>query len=290
MGALFSALMSMLNPRQEYKLIIVGLDNAGKTTTLYKLHLGEVVMTQPTIGSNVELVKHNNVHFEVWDLGGQQTLRNSWQSYYRNTASVIMMVDSTDRGRMRLVKEELFRLLGCEELSQVSVLVLGRGRTDAGWEHGRKETRTRERRGRQNGGRGGTRTHTHTHERGWLPSDPSPSRKHAPRRTRSLRAISPQTFFFFFSPFSNTITLGRQNACPFHPFSFVSPPPPPPPPARRAAPMTHSHAHTHSCVHAQRRIRDKGPNPFDPIRYYYYDVYITSSSSAVWRRTTAETN
>ena len=91
MGALFSALMSLVNPRQEYKLIIVGLDNAGKTTTLYKLHLGEVVMTQPTIGSNVESIKHNNVHFEVWDLGGQTTLRNSWQSYYRNTASVIMM-------------------------------------------------------------------------------------------------------------------------------------------------------------------------------------------------------
>ena len=162
MGALFSALMSMLNPRQEYKLIIVGLDNAGKTTTLYKLHLGEVVMTQPTIGSNVELVKHNNVHFEVWDLGGQQTLRNSWQSYYRNTASVIMMVDSTDRGRMRLVKEELFRLLGCEELSQVSVLVLGRGRTDAGWEHGRKETRTREKGAAKRGTRRDTHTHTHT--------------------------------------------------------------------------------------------------------------------------------
>lgn len=125
MGALFSALMYMLNPRQEYKLIIVGLDNAGKTTTLYKLHLGEVVMTQPTIGSNVENVKFNNIHFEVWDLGGQATLRNSWQSYYRNTAAVIIVVDSTDRGRMHLVKEELFRLLGCEELSEVSVLVLG---------------------------------------------------------------------------------------------------------------------------------------------------------------------
>ena len=57
MGAIFSALMSMLNSNQQHKLIIVGLDNAGKTTTLYKLHLGEVVMTQPTIGSNVEEVK-----------------------------------------------------------------------------------------------------------------------------------------------------------------------------------------------------------------------------------------
>eukprot|EP00227_Mantoniella_beaufortii_P011712 CAMPEP_0197577646 /NCGR_PEP_ID=MMETSP1326-20131121/2200_1 /TAXON_ID=1155430 /ORGANISM="Genus nov. species nov., Strain RCC2288" /LENGTH=164 /DNA_ID=CAMNT_0043140745 /DNA_START=201 /DNA_END=692 /DNA_ORIENTATION=+ len=124
MGALFSALMSLVSARQEYKLVIVGLDNAGKTTTLYKLHLGEVVMTQPTIGSNVEEVRYKNVHFEVWDLGGQQTLRNSWQSYYRNAAAVIMMVDSTDRGRMGLVKDELFMLLGCEELSGSSVLVL----------------------------------------------------------------------------------------------------------------------------------------------------------------------
>ena len=112
MGAIFSALMSMLNSNQQHKLIIVGLDNAGKTTTLYKLHLGEVVMTQPTIGSNVEEVKCGNVSFEVWDLGGQTTLRQSWSSYYRDTAAVIMMVDSTDRARVGLVKEELFKLLG----------------------------------------------------------------------------------------------------------------------------------------------------------------------------------
>ena len=99
MGAIFSALMSMLNSNQQHKLIIVGLDNAGKTTTLYKLHLGEVVMAQPTIGSNVEEVKCGNVSFEVWDLGGQTTLRQSWSSYYRDTAAVIMMVDSTDRAR-----------------------------------------------------------------------------------------------------------------------------------------------------------------------------------------------
>ena len=51
-----------------------------------RYNLGAVVMTQPTIGSNVEEVKYKNVHFEVWDLGGQQALRSSWQSYYRNTA------------------------------------------------------------------------------------------------------------------------------------------------------------------------------------------------------------
>jgi ADP-ribosylation factor-like protein 5B len=124
MGALFSTLMSLLNSKQEHKLIIVGLDNAGKTTSLYKLCLGEVVLTQPTIGSNVEEVRYKNVVFEVWDLGGQTTLRQSWASYYRNTAAVIMMVDSTDRGRMGLVRDELFRLLSNEELDPKGVLVL----------------------------------------------------------------------------------------------------------------------------------------------------------------------
>ena len=45
--------------------IQVGLDNAGKTTTLYKLHLGEAVVTQPTAGSNVEQIHYKNLQFEV---------------------------------------------------------------------------------------------------------------------------------------------------------------------------------------------------------------------------------
>ena len=45
----------------------VGLDNAGKTTILYRLHLGQSVATNPTVGSNVEQIKHNNLLFEVLD-------------------------------------------------------------------------------------------------------------------------------------------------------------------------------------------------------------------------------
>lgn len=125
MGALFSSLAALFTSHREYKLIIVGLDNAGKTTALYKLHLGSVVMTSPTIGSSVEMVKHKNVSFEVWDLGGQTTLRQTWSSYYVNTAAVILMVDSTDRERIAAVKDELFRLLGEESLQPSSgVLIL----------------------------------------------------------------------------------------------------------------------------------------------------------------------
>ncbi|KAK6058317.1 ADP-ribosylation factor family protein [Cooperia oncophora] len=63
----------------------VGLDNAGKTTVLYKLKLGEVVTTIPTIGFNVETVEYRNVSFTVWDVGGQTTIRPLWRYYFRDT-------------------------------------------------------------------------------------------------------------------------------------------------------------------------------------------------------------
>ena len=72
MGQVVSAFWSLFASDKEFKILLVGLDNAGKTTTLYQLHLGQAVATQPTIGSNVETVKHKNVHFEV------RTARIQW--------------------------------------------------------------------------------------------------------------------------------------------------------------------------------------------------------------------
>uniref|UniRef100_A0A2P2LZ97 ADP-ribosylation factor n=1 Tax=Rhizophora mucronata TaxID=61149 RepID=A0A2P2LZ97_RHIMU len=65
MGAMLSRFWFMLFPAKEYKIVVVGLDDAGKTTTLYKLHLGEVVTTHPTVGSNVEELVYKNIRFEV---------------------------------------------------------------------------------------------------------------------------------------------------------------------------------------------------------------------------------
>ena len=69
----------------EHKICIVGLDNAGKTTILYQFLMNEVVHTSPTIGSNVEEVVWKNIHFIMWDLGGQDSLRAAWNTYYSNT-------------------------------------------------------------------------------------------------------------------------------------------------------------------------------------------------------------
>ncbi len=63
----------------------MGLDAAGKTTILYKLKLGEIVTTIPTIGFNVETVEYKNISFTVWDVGGQDKIRPLWRHYFVNT-------------------------------------------------------------------------------------------------------------------------------------------------------------------------------------------------------------
>ncbi|XP_078003161.1 ADP-ribosylation factor-like protein 5A isoform X3 [Phascolarctos cinereus] len=84
MGILFTRIWRLFN-HQEHKVIIVGLDNAGKTTILYQFSMNEVVHTSPTIGSNVEEIVVNNTRFLMWDIGGQESLRSSWNTYYTNT-------------------------------------------------------------------------------------------------------------------------------------------------------------------------------------------------------------
>ncbi|KAL7646176.1 UNVERIFIED_CONTAM: hypothetical protein RMT77_003077 [Armadillidium vulgare] len=122
MGLLLSKIWSLFG-NEEHKLVLVGLDNAGKTTILYQLLMSEAVHTSPTIGSNVEEVKWKNFHFIMWDLGGQESLRSAWSTYYTNTEFIILVIDSTDRERLSITKEELYRLLAHEELSRAALLV-----------------------------------------------------------------------------------------------------------------------------------------------------------------------
>jgi small GTP-binding protein len=102
---------------------MVGLDAAGKTTILYKLNIGEVVETYPTIGSNVEDWTYRNIKFQVWDLGGQQALRPTWRTYFVNTHAVIMVVDSADQDRLDLARGELQSILQTDELRDACLLI-----------------------------------------------------------------------------------------------------------------------------------------------------------------------
>lgn len=124
MGGWLSRLSALAGwGKKEVRILILGLDNAGKTTLLYRLKIGEVVTTVPTIGFNVESVTYKNLNFNVWDLGGQTSIRPYWRCYYANTAAVIFVVDATDKERLSTASEELQAMLNEEELREAALLV-----------------------------------------------------------------------------------------------------------------------------------------------------------------------
>merc|ERR1711865_675472 len=119
----FSRLFERMFGKKEMRILMVGLDAAGKTTILYKLKLGEVVTTIPTIGFNVEEVQYKNINFTVWDIGGQDKIRKLWRYYYQNTQGVIFVVDSNDRERIEDAREEISKILSEEEMQDAALLV-----------------------------------------------------------------------------------------------------------------------------------------------------------------------
>ncbi|OJA09287.1 hypothetical protein AZE42_03121 [Rhizopogon vesiculosus] len=123
MGLSVSRLLAGLFGKKEMRILMVGLDAAGKTTILYKLKLGEIVTTIPTIGFNVETVEYKNISFTVWDVGGQDKIRPLWRHYFQNTQGIIFVVDSNDRERVSEAREELQRMLNEDELRDALLLV-----------------------------------------------------------------------------------------------------------------------------------------------------------------------
>ncbi|CAM8940705.1 unnamed protein product [Rhodiola kirilowii] len=110
--------------KKEMRILMVGLDAAGKMTILYKLKLGEIVTTIPTIGFNVETVEYKNISFTIWDVGGQDKIRPLWRHYFQNTQGLIVVVDSNDKDRVVEARDELHRMLNDDELRDAVFLVL----------------------------------------------------------------------------------------------------------------------------------------------------------------------
>merc|ERR1712203_124861 len=123
MGLVFTKVWDRLVGKDDKRILMVGLDAAGKTTVLYKLKLGDVMMTVPTIGFNVETVKYKNISFTVWDVGGQDKIRNLWRVYLKGSVGLIFVIDSSDQQRLSEAKQELHKLLEEEDLKEAHVLI-----------------------------------------------------------------------------------------------------------------------------------------------------------------------
>ncbi|KAL1592401.1 ADP-ribosylation factor protein 3 [Paraconiothyrium brasiliense] len=136
--------------KEEYSILLLGLDNAGKTTLLEQIKgtytsLNPNLKTVPTVGQNVATISlpppNPPIYLKIWDVGGQHSLRGLWQSYYSSCHAIVFVIDSSDVGNASLadmgsggINDDPGRLDECrlvlesilsnEETSGVPILVL----------------------------------------------------------------------------------------------------------------------------------------------------------------------
>ncbi|WVQ77142.1 hypothetical protein IAR50_006825 [Cryptococcus sp. DSM 104548] len=108
---------------KEMRVLFLGLDNAGKTTILKKLNNEDISDISPTLGFNIKSLIRDGYTLNIWDVGGQRTLRPYWRNYFESTDAVVWVVDSSDRMRMKDCRDELKELLQEERLAGATLLV-----------------------------------------------------------------------------------------------------------------------------------------------------------------------
>eukprot|EP00112_Aurelia_sp_Birch-Aquarium-sp1_P023053 Seg6731.1 transcript_id=Seg6731.1/GoldUCD/mRNA.D3Y31 product="ADP-ribosylation factor-like protein 4A" protein_id=Seg6731.1/GoldUCD/D3Y31 len=107
-----------------FQITMIGLDDSGKTSILYRLKMNEFVPTAPTAAFNMERIKlAKNTRLSIWDVGGRENIRPLWRSYMRQADGIVFVVDSTDRKRIEEIREELCLALNACRKERVPVLI-----------------------------------------------------------------------------------------------------------------------------------------------------------------------
>lgn len=121
---LLKLLRSLKKSDKEHRILLLGLDNAGKTSILKKLADEEITHIMPTQGFNIKSISKEGFKLNVWDIGGQKSIRPYWQNYFDNTDALVYVIDSADQNRVEETGIELNELIDDEKLDTVPVLVL----------------------------------------------------------------------------------------------------------------------------------------------------------------------
>ncbi|KAI1295679.1 ADP-ribosylation factor-like protein 2 [Halotydeus destructor] len=116
-------LKKLKQKEKEVRLLVLGLDNAGKTTIIKKFNGEDVKSISPTLGFNIHTLFHKEYMLNVWDVGGQRSLRSYWKNYFESTDGLIWVVDSSDKLRIEDCKRELHNLLEEERLLGATLLI-----------------------------------------------------------------------------------------------------------------------------------------------------------------------
>jgi ADP-ribosylation factor-like protein 2 len=120
---LLTILKKVKQKEKELRILILGLDNAGKTTIMKKVSGEDVHVIAPTVGFNIKSLEYNDYMLNLWDVGGQKSIRTYWRNYFEQTDGIIWVVDSVDRWRLEECKNQLRDILGQEKLAGASLLI-----------------------------------------------------------------------------------------------------------------------------------------------------------------------
>merc|ERR1712004_758636 len=123
MGGLLSILKKMRKDEKEARILMLGLDNSGKTTILKKLSEEDISHIMPTQGFNIKSLVHEGFKLNVWDIGGQKTIRPYWSNYFENSDALVYVIDSSDARRLEESGQELRDLLAEDKLGSIPLVV-----------------------------------------------------------------------------------------------------------------------------------------------------------------------
>jgi len=121
---LMKILRKMKQEEREMRILFLGLDNAGKTTTIKKFNGEPTDTISPTLGFSIYTLEYKDYRLNVWDVGGQKTIRSYWRNYFESTDGLVWVVDAADRPRLEDCKAELGKLLSEERLAGATLLIL----------------------------------------------------------------------------------------------------------------------------------------------------------------------
>lgn len=121
---LYDHVFQIKQKEKEVRILILGLDNAGKTTVVKKLCGEPIDAIEPTLGFQIQSLKYASYNLNLWDVGGQKSIRAYWRNYFEQTDGLVWVVDSADVYRLTLCRHELAAILNQERLAGASLLIL----------------------------------------------------------------------------------------------------------------------------------------------------------------------
>ena len=120
---------SLFKPKKHSRILMLGLDDSGKTSILYQLKLSDLIKTTHTIGFNLETIKYKDIYLDIWDIGGCRFYKDEqlilFKHYLPNTDGIIYVIDCNRKEMLEKANKALLELMNKEELKNLPLLIFG---------------------------------------------------------------------------------------------------------------------------------------------------------------------